>query len=87
MAQALKDLEQLLTTVLWWSDDTLDCVHDPAQDDFAGVTVGVSNFNLLDGGDVLMVQGVKVVQGTECFVDGVQEALQVLATLLGASLH
>ena len=87
MAQALKVLEQPLMTVLWWSDDTLDRVHDPTQDDFAGVAVGVSGFHLLDGRDVLAVRGVKVVQRTEHFVDRVQEALQVLAVSLGASLH
>ena len=87
MAQALKDLKQPLTMVLWWSDDTLDRVHDPSQDDFAGVTVGISGFHLLDGRDVLVVRGIKVVQRTECFIDRVQEALQVLAALLGTSLH
>ena len=64
MVQVLKDLEQLLTTVLWWSDDVLDHVHDPAQDDFAGVAVGIPGFHLLDGGDAPMVLGIKVVQGT-----------------------
>ena len=87
MVQALKDLKQPLTMVLWWSDDALDRVHDPAQDDFVGVTVGISSFHLLDGRDVLVVQGIKVVQGMECFVNRVQEAPQVLAALLGASLH
>ena len=87
MAQALKDLEQPLMMVLWQSDDALDRVHNPAQDDFAGVAVGVSSFHLLDGRDVLAVRGVKVVQRTEHFVDRVQEAPQVLVALLGASLH
>ena len=87
MAQALKDLEQPLTTVLWWGDDALDRVHNPAQDDFAGVAVGISGFCLLEGRDVLAVRGVKVVQRTECFVNRVQEASQVLAALLGTSLH
>ena len=87
MVQALKDLKQPLTTVLWQNDDALDPVHDPAQDDFAGVMVGISGFHLLDGRDVLVVQGVKVVQRTECFVDRVQEGPQVLAALLGISLH
>ena len=87
MVQALKDFKQLLMMVLWWSDDTLDRVHDPAQDDVAGVAVVVSGFHLLDGRNVLAVRGVKVVQRTECFVDRVQEAPQVLAALLGISLH
>ena len=87
MAQALNDLEQPLMTVLWWSDDALDRVHDPAQDDFAGVAVGVSSFHLLDGRDMPTVRGVKVVQRTEHFVDRVQEVPQVLAALLGTSLH
>ena len=60
---------------------------NPAQDDFAGVAVGISGFHLLDGRDVLVVRGIKVVQRTEHFVDGVQEAPQVLAALLGISLH
>ena len=85
--QALKDLKQPLMTVLWWSDDALDRVHDPAQDDFAGVAVGISGFHLLDGRDVLAVRGVKVVQRMEHFVNGVQEALQVLAALLGTFLN
>ena len=87
MAQALKDLKQPLTTVLWQSDDVLDCVHDPAQEDFVGVAVGISSFHLLDGRDMLAVRGIKVVQGTEHFVDRVQEAPQVLAALLDISLH
>ena len=52
-----------------------------------GVAVGVSGFHLIDGRDVLAVWGIKVVQRTEHFVDRVQEVLQVLAALLGASLH
>ena len=87
MVQALKDLKQPLMKVLWWSDDALDRVHNPAQDDFAGVAVGVSCFHLLNGRDVLAVRGVKVVQRTEHFVDGVQETPQVLAALLGIPLH
>ena len=87
MVQALKDLKQPLMTVLWWSDDALDRVHDPAQDDFAGVAVGVSGFHLLDGRDVLAVRGIKVVQRTEHFIDRVQEVPQMLAALLGVSLH
>ena len=87
MAQVLKELKQLLMTVLWQSDDALDRVHDPTQDDFAGVVVGISSFHLLDGRNVLAVRGIKVVQRTEHFVDRVQEAPQVLAVLLGASLH
>ena len=73
--------------VLWQSDDALDRVHNPAQDDFAGVAVGISDLHLLNGRDVLAVWGVKVVQRMECFVDRVQEAPQVLAALLGISLH
>ena len=87
MAQALKDLKQPLTTVLWQSDDALDRVHNPAQDDFAGVAVGISGFHLLDGRDVLAVWGIKVVQRTEHFVNRVQEAPQVLVALLGTPLH
>ena len=87
VAQVLKDLEQPLATVLWWGDDALDRVHNPAQDDFAGVMVGISGFHLLDGRDVFTVLGVKGVQGMECFIDRAQEAPQVLAALLGASLH
>ena len=87
VAQALKDLKQLLMTVLWQSDDALDRVHNPAQDDFAGVAVGVSGFCLLDGRDVLAVRGIKMVQRTEQFIDRVQEAPQVLMVLLGTSLH
>ena len=52
-----------------------------------GVMVGISGFHLPDGRDLLAVQGIKVVQRTEHFVDRVQEALQVLVALLGASLH
>ena len=73
--------------VLWQSDDALDHVHNPAQDDFAGVAVGVSSFHLHDGRDVLALWGVKVVQRTEHFVDRVQEAPQVLAALLDVCLH
>ena len=87
MAQALKDLEQPLTAVLRQGDDALDHVHNPAQDDFVAVAVGVSGFHLLNGRDVLVARGVKVVQRTEHFVDRVQEAPQVLAALLGISLH
>ena len=87
VTQALKDLKQPLMTVLGQGDDALDCVHNSTQDDFVGVAVGVSGFCLLDGRDVLAVQGVKVVQRTEHFVDRVQEAPQVLAALLGVSLH
>ena len=87
VAQALKDLEQPLVKVLWWGDDALDRVHNPAQDDFAGVAVGISGFHLLNGRDVLAVRGVKVVQRMEHFVDRVQEVPQVLAALLGISLH
>ena len=87
VAQALKDLKQPLMTVLGQSDDALDRVHDPTQDDFAGVAIGISGFHLLNGRDVLAVWGIKVVQRTEHFVDRVQEASQVLAALLGISLH
>ena len=87
MAQALKDLKQPLTAVLGQGDDALDRVHDPTQDDFAGVAVGVSGFHPLNGRDVLAVRGVKVVQRTEHFVNRVQEVPQVLAVLLGISLH
>ena len=83
----LKDLEQLLTTVLGWGDDALDRVHDPTQDDFAGVAIGISGFHLLNGRDVLAVRGIKIVPRMEHFVDRVQEAPQVLAALLGISLH
>ena len=87
VAQALKNLKQPLMTMLWQSDDPLDCVCNPAQDDFAGVVVGISGFHLLNGRDMLTVRGIKVVQRTEHFVDRVQEAPQVLAALLGVSLH
>ena len=63
MAQALKDLEQPLMMVLWWSDDALDHVHNPAQDDFVGVMVGVSGFHLLDGRDVLAVRASRLSKG------------------------
>ena len=87
IVQALKDLKKPLMMVLWQNHDALDHGHDPAQDHFVGVAVGVSCFHLLDGGDVLVVRGVKVVQGLECFVERVKEAPQVLAALLGTSLH
>ena len=87
VAQTLKDLKQPFATVLWQGDDALDRIHDPAQDDFVGVAVGISGFHLLNGRDVLAVRGVRVVQRTECFVDRVQEAPQVLAALLGICLH
>ena len=80
-------LAQPLVMVLWQGDDALDCVHDPAKDDFAGVAVGISGFHLLNGRDVLTVRGVKVVQRTEHFIDRAQEVPQVLAALLGTSLH
>ena len=87
MVQALKDLKQPLTMVLWWSDDALDHVHCPTQDDFAGVIVSIPGFHLLDGKDVFAVLGVKGVQGMECFIDRVQEVPQVLAALLGTPLN
>ena len=52
-----------------------------------GVIVSIPGFHLLDGGNVFAVLSVKVVQGIECFVDRVQEALQVLVASLGAPLH
>ena len=52
-----------------------------------GVAVSVPGIHLLDGRDVFVVLGVKGVQGTECFINRVQEAPQVLAALLGTSLH
>ena len=87
MVQVLKDLKQPLTMVLWQSDDALDCVHDPAQDDFVGVTVSTPGFHLLNGRDVFAVLGVKGVQGMECFVNRAQEAPQVLMMLLGTPLQ
>jgi len=87
VVKALKDLKQLFVTMLWQSDDALDCIHYPAQDDFAGVTVSIPGFHLLDGRDVFVVLGIKGVQGMEHFVDRVQETLQVLAVLLGTPLH
>ena len=87
MVQTLKDIKQPLTMVLWQSDDALDCVHNPAQDDFVGVVVSIASFHLLDGRDVFAVLGVQVVQGTEHFINRVQEEPQVLTTLLGTPLH
>ena len=73
--------------MLWQSDDTLDHIHYPAQDDFVGVTVSIAGIHLLNGRDMLAVVGIKAVQGTEHFFDRVQEAPKVLAALLGAPLH
>ena len=41
MVQALKDLEQPFITMLWWSDDALDRIHNPAQNDFAVVNASI----------------------------------------------
>ena len=87
MVQALKDLKQPFTTMLWWSDDALDRIHCPAQDDFTGVAISIASSHLLDGRDAFAVLGVKGVQGTEHFVNRVQEMPQVLAALLGAPLN
>ena len=87
MVQALKDLEQFFITMLWWSDDALERIHNPAQDDFVGVAVSIAGLHLLDGRDVFSVLGVKGVQGTDQFVDRVQEVPQVLAVLLGAPFN
>ena len=87
MAQALKDLEQPFVTMLWQSDDALDHIHCPTQDDFASVIASIPSFHFLDGRDVFAVLGVKGVQGMECFINRVQEVPQVLAVLLGTSLH
>ena len=87
MVQALKDLEQPFTPVLWQSNDAFCHIHYPTQDLFLGVIVSVTSFHLFDGRNVFAVLGIKGVQGMEHFVNGVQEAPQVLAALLEAPLQ
>jgi hypothetical protein len=72
--------------VLREGDNSKGGVDDPSQDYLSGGVMGISLVKLLQGGDMISLRPVLVIEGAEDVVNGVKETTKMLTIGSGTAL-